>query len=399
METEDVLGTSGKELPAAKFTPVDYIIFSLMVVTSIGIGVISGIRSRSRATTQEYLLGSRTMSPVPVAFSLLGGAISAISLLGNPAEMYFFGTQLVMNLLGFIPGCLFISQVITPIFYQLKLVSITEYLQVRFESRLLRTLGTLCLLLFNFIYMGLCLYAPTLSLSIVTGLSTSTSILILGFVCTFYITIGGVKAVIYTDVLQTLILLIGMLLVVIICTTDVGGVGSVWSVAERGGRIILFDFNTSPYERHTFLSTVIFGFNAAMMHVGINQSAYQRFASVRTLQISKNLMMVFMLGYTMVHLLLYYAGLVAFASYWDCDPLTSGRIEKPDQIIPFLVINKLSHLTGVAGVFVAAVYSGVLSTLSSCGNSITCILHIVFSDITLESLISLASKLVLNEFE
>lgn len=56
----------------------------------------------------------------------------------------------------------------------------------------------------------------------------------------------------------------------------------------------------------------------------------------------------------------YTSGLVAYALYKDCDPLTSGKIEKPDQIIPYMVTDKLHHLTGMPGLFVAAVYGGVL---------------------------------------
>lgn len=59
----------------------------------------------------------------------------------------------------------------------------------------------------------------------------------------------------------------------------------------------------------------------------------------------------------------YFSGLVAYATYKDCDPLTLGRIEKPDQILPYLVMDKLDHLTGVPGIFVAAVYGGVLRSV------------------------------------
>lgn len=70
--------------------------------------------------------------------------------------------------------------------------------------------------------------------------------------------------------------------------------------------------------------------------------------------------MFFLLGMILLWGVFYTSGLVAYALYKDCDPLTSGKIEKPDQIIPFMVTDKLSHLTGVAGLFVAAVYGGVL---------------------------------------
>nr|XP_053629338.1 sodium-coupled monocarboxylate transporter 1-like isoform X1 [Cherax quadricarinatus] len=363
-----------EEQAMVRFTTVDYTVFILMLVVSVAIGVISAVRSRDKATTQEYLLGGRAMSPVPVALSLLGGWISAISILGKPTEIYFFGTQLAMALLGCVPGCIFVGLVILPTFYQLKLVSINEYIQIRFGSRLLRTLTTLCLLLTNVIYMGVVLYAPTMALSTVTGISIWASTLTMGIICTFYITIGGVRAVVYTDVLQTLIMFGGVLAVVIICCVDLGGVDNVWDIALQGGRIKFFDLNTSLYERHTLLSTTVFGCYLMVSEVGFNQSTYQRFASLKTLQTAQRLVLFFLIGLYLLWIMFYFSGLVAFATYSKCDPLTSGRIYKPDQIIPFLVSDKLSHLSGMSGVFVAAVYGGVLSTLSSCGNSCACVI-------------------------
>lgn len=365
---------AGPEAPEVKFTPVDYTLFILMLVASMGIGVVSAFRSRGKASTQEYLLGSRTMSPVPVALSLIGGWISAISILGNPTEIYYFGTQLTTVLLGCIPGVFVVGLVMLPIFYELKLVSINEYIQRRYNSRLLRTLATLCMVSSNFIYMGMCLYAPTVALTTVTGLSTWASMLILGSICTFYITIGGVKAVVYTDVLQTLLMFGGVLVVVIICCVDLGGVGNVWTIAEQGGRVRFFDLNPSPYERHTFWTTMVYGFFIMVNGIGVTQITYQRFASVRTLRISQGLLLPFMVGLYSLWAVYYFSGLVAYATYHDCDPFTSGKIKKIDQIIPFLVTDKLSHMTGMAGIFVAAVYGGVLSTLSSCCNSVACVI-------------------------
>ncbi|XP_042225903.1 sodium-coupled monocarboxylate transporter 2-like, partial [Homarus americanus] len=370
--TEEPATTVGEDTEI-KFSAVDYTLFILMLVASISIGVISAIRNRNKVSTQEYLMGGRNMPAAPVALSLLGGRISAISILGNPTEIYFFGTQIAMILLGAIPGCFFVSIVIIPILYNLRIVSINEYIELRFESRLLRTLATLCTLLSSFIYMGICLYAPTLALSTVTGLATWVSTLIMGTICTFYITIGGVKAVVYTDVLQTLLMFGGVLVVVILCCIDLGGVDKVWAIADRGGRIQFFNLDTSPFERHTLMSTVVFGYYLIVSSIGFNQTTFQRLASVRTLQTSQRLVMVFLVGLYTLWSLFYFSGLVAYATYSDCDPLTTGKIEKPDQIIPFLVTDKLSHLPGLAGIFVAAVYGGVLSTLSSCGNSFACV--------------------------
>ncbi|XP_042893720.1 sodium-coupled monocarboxylate transporter 1-like [Penaeus japonicus] len=358
----------------ARFTTADYAVFVLMLVVSVAIGVHSAVRGGGSSSTQQYLLGGRRMSPVPVAISLLGGIISAISILGNATEMYYFGTQLSVNLLGCVIGTFITQWLILPLIYPLQIVSINEYIERRFKSSKLRKMATSCQLLQYFIYMGICLYAPALTLSTVTSLPTWASIITMGLICTFYITIGGVKAVVYTDVVQTLLMFFGVLVVVIICCIRLGGLGEVWGIADQGHRIEFFNMNPSPFERHTFWTSMAHGIYLIVAYVGLNQQTYQRFASVETLTISLRLCTFFLFGLWVLWVLFYFSGLVAYATYSTCDPLTAGNIEKPDQIIPYLVVDKLGHLAGLPGLFVAAVYGGVLSSLSSTANSIACVI-------------------------
>nr|XP_027227543.1 sodium-coupled monocarboxylate transporter 1-like [Penaeus vannamei] len=356
-----------------KFTVVDYVVFALMLVVSVGIGVYSSLRGKGASSTQAFLLGGRDMSLAPVAFSLTGGVISAISILGLPTELYLYGTQLVMNIFGAVVGVLVVRNVILPIVYPLRLVSIYQYIEIRFNSRALRKFATACQLLSSCFYVGLCLYAPSLALSSVTNLPTWASVIIMGSICTFYITIGGVKAVVYTDVIQTLVMFFGVLAVVIVVCRNMGGIEEVWEVAGQGGRLEFFNLDPSPFTRHTLWSTLVMGVFMVFSFLGVSQPQYQRFASVPTLAQAQLLSLLFLLGMSLLWGVFYTSGLVAYALYKDCDPLTSGKIEKPDQIIPYMVTDKLNHLTGMPGLFVAAVYGGVLSSLSSQGNAIACV--------------------------
>ncbi|XP_069970128.1 sodium-coupled monocarboxylate transporter 1 isoform X1 [Penaeus vannamei] len=364
---------SAAESAPVKFTVVDYVVFALMLVVSVGIGVYSSLKGKGASSTQDFLLGGRDMSMAAVALSLTGGVISAIAILGLATEVYLYGTQIVTNIFGCALGVLLVRNVILPVVYPLKLVSIYQYIEVRFRSRPLRKYASTCQVMSSCFYLGICLYAPSLALSSVTNLPTWASVIIMGSICTFYITIGGVKAVVYTDVIQTMLMFFGVLAVVILCWTDVGGFDQVWDIAAQGQRLEFFNLDTSPYTRHTLWSTTVIGIFMVFSFLGVAQPPYQRFASAPTLAHAQRLPLFFLLGMILLWGVFYTSGLVAYALYKDCDPLTSGKIEKPDQIIPFMVTDKLSHLTGVAGLFVAAVYGGVLSSLSSQGNAIACV--------------------------
>ncbi|XP_069166836.1 sodium-coupled monocarboxylate transporter 1-like isoform X2 [Procambarus clarkii] len=362
MSSEELVTTAEDgDLSGPTFTTVDYTVFSLMLAASVGIGVYSALKGRGNTTSEDYLLGGRTMSPVPVAFSLLGGVISAIAILGNSSEVYAFGTQICTSVLGIILGCLFVHQVSLPVLFNLKLVSINK-------------MASGAYLLYGLLVIGMVLYAPSLALTTVIGLSTTVSVVAMGMICTFYITIGGVKAVVYTDVLQTSLMFLGVLVVVVICTLDLGGVGVVWDSALQGSRVQFLNLDPSPFIRHTFWSTIMMGLHHVLYLFAFSQVSFQRLVSVSNVQTSKRLCLVFAVGLSLLYLLYFFSGMVAYAVYRDCDPFSSGKINKFDQILPFMVIDKLNHLTGLSGIFVVAVYGGVLSSVSSAANSVACLL-------------------------
>ncbi|KAG0713875.1 Sodium-dependent multivitamin transporter [Chionoecetes opilio] len=178
---------------APSFTTADYLVFTASLVISLGIGFYHWFRSRGRGT-KDFLMGGGHMSPIPVSLSFAAGVISAVSILGNSAEMYYYGSQLWMNVIGVTIGTVFIMGIVMPVIFPLKLITI-------YEPGAQDGLGSATLNLS--IYMGIALYAPSLAISSVTPISANTSVLVLGIVCTVYASMGGAKAVVYTDNFQS----------------------------------------------------------------------------------------------------------------------------------------------------------------------------------------------------
>ncbi|KAK3885279.1 hypothetical protein Pcinc_010490, partial [Petrolisthes cinctipes] len=294
MTTEPDLNTEGPFItsgfPDVTFSIVDYLVFVLMVAISFIIGVYTGWKSQrenSGGGAGNYLLGGRSMNPAAVSLSLLGGSVSAIAILGNASEVYIFGTQICMNVVGLALGGLLLYHVILPVLCKMNIVSLSQYLEVRFRSVLLRRLGSLCLILSMLLVMAVVLYAPSLALATVTKLSSWASVVIMGGVCTIYTAVGGVRGVIYTDVLQTITMYVGVLVVLIYGCLDVGGISNVWELASNGSRIQFFELDPSPFLRHSMYSTIVQGFYLILYFYGINQSAYQRYCAVGSLKMAK----------------------------------------------------------------------------------------------------------------
>nr|XP_027214800.1 sodium-dependent multivitamin transporter-like [Penaeus vannamei] len=239
---------------------------------------------------------------------------------GLPTEMYLYGTQLTTNIIGLIVGVMVVKHVFLPIVYPLKLVSIYEYIELRFKSRTLRKLAMACWLMASCMYLGSCLYAPSLALLSVTGLPPWASILSMGLVCAVYISIGGVKAVVYTDVVQTLLMFGGVVTVVAVSCKDLGGLGGVLQIADRGGRLEFFNTDPSPFARHTLWSTIVLGFYTAFSVIGTSQSQYQRFASVKTLADAQRLCSLFSVGVLLLWGVFY--TYTATATTWVADSVT-----------------------------------------------------------------------------
>ena len=105
---------------------LDYLIFSVMLCTSLGIGVYHAFTGGKQRTTSEYILGNRSMSMIPVAISLMVTKASALTLLGFPAEVYAYGSQWFVALPGYMLGAVATVFLFMPVFYPLQITSINE---------------------------------------------------------------------------------------------------------------------------------------------------------------------------------------------------------------------------------------------------------------------------------
>lgn len=352
-----------------KFGTVDYVIFVLLLVLSSGIGLYYALSGGKQRTMQEFLLADRSMSFLPVALSLLATFQSAVAILGVPSEIYRFGTEYWFLGCSYILGLLIPAHIFIPMFYRLRLTSTYEYLELRF-NKTVRICGTVTFIFQMVIYMGVVLYAPALALNAVTGFDLWGAVATMGLVCTLYTTLGGLKAVIWTDVFQTFIMFAGQLAVIIVGTIKVGGMGEVWRIATESGKIADINLNPDPFERHSFWALAIGGIFMMLSLYGVNQAQVQRYLSSKTEKeailscyaVFPCQQLVLCLGCLM--------GLVMFAFYKQNESAELTSLHSPDQMVLYFVMDILKELPGLPGLFVACLFSGALSTISSAFNSL-----------------------------
>lgn len=141
-----------------------------------------------------------------------------------------------------------------PMFAKLKVLSVFEYFQRRFDSSFIRLLGVCYYVLRIFIGMGIVIYGPATSLNLLTSLNADYAIVIIGSLATLYTTVGGIKAVIYSDAFQLIIMFAGIITIISKGIYDVGGFSELWRINGEGGRLNFLDFNPNPFVRQSFWS-------------------------------------------------------------------------------------------------------------------------------------------------
>ncbi|XP_011412119.3 sodium-coupled monocarboxylate transporter 1 isoform X1 [Magallana gigas] len=354
------------------FGVADYIVFVLTIIVSLAIGIYYALSGGRQKTTSEFLVGNRKMSFLPVAISLVVSFESSIMMLGTPAEIYQNGIQWFWADIGFFCANVFSVHFMVPLLHPLRITSANEYLELRFKSHALRLLATSIGMLDYVMYMGIVLFGPALALEAVTGFPMPYSILIVAVASVIYTSIGGLKAVIWTDVFQFAVMFTGIFAVIIKGTIHVGGISKTWNIANENGRLNWFNFEFDPRTRHTFWN--LFGSSLIRgLLFSFNQSSVQRISSTPTVSAAKKVMYLSAPGFVITIFMGVVEGIIAYSYYHTirCDPLESKGIRNSNQIIPAMIMSMFEDIPGMPGLFIASLFSASLSTLSSGLSSIS----------------------------
>ncbi|XP_004851631.1 sodium-coupled monocarboxylate transporter 2 isoform X1 [Heterocephalus glaber] len=358
------------------FAAWDYVVFAALFVISSGIGVFFAIKERKKATSKQFLVGGREMSFGPVALSLTASFMSAVTVLGTPSEVYRFGASFILFFIAYTLVIIFTSELFLPVFYRSGITSTYEYLQLRF-NKAVRYTATLIYIVQTILYTGVVVYAPALALNQVTGFDLWGSVFATGIVCTFYCTLGGLKAVVWTDAFQMMVMIVGFLTVLIQGSIKAGGFHNVLEQAANGSRLHIVDFDVDPLRRHTFWTISVGGTFTWLGIYGVNQSTIQRCISCKTEKHAKLALYFNLLGLWIILLCAVFSGLIMYSHFKDCDPWTSGMISAPDQLIPYFIMEIFDTMPGLPGLFVACAFSGTLSTVAA---SINALATVTFED-------------------
>ncbi|XP_062616703.1 sodium-dependent multivitamin transporter-like [Saccostrea cucullata] len=357
------------------FEAWDYVIFAICLAISLGIGVYHAFFAGGQNTTEKYYYGNRNMGAIPVALSMLVTYQSSIFMLGYPGEMYIYGSMFWLSFIGVGLGFVLVAAFLVPLFHPLNIRSAFEYLELRYKSKAPRLLASFMSIILYVIFMGLVVYGPAITLKTVTQFPLWASMLLVAAGGVFYTSIGGFKAVIWADVFQSIIIIIGIFSILIQGLIKVGGSSEVWRINEMYGRIQFDEFSPDITVRHTVWGLVI-GNMIQFFSLGYSQMIVQRIMSTPTSNKAVQASIFAIPGFALFGSISCFLGLMAFAYNVQrgCDPLAKNIIVRPEQALPYFVMDIFDNIVAMPGVFLAALFSASLSTLSSGLNSLPTII-------------------------
>jgi len=267
---------------------VDWVVLIVSLVAIIGYGLY---RARGSNTVESYLLAGRTMHWWVIGLSIMATQASAITFIGTTGQGYVDGLRFVQFYFGLPIAMVIISAVAVPLFFRSNVYTAYEYLEKRFDSKT-RTLASLVFLVQRGLGVGLALYAPAVVLSVIMGWPEPVTIATMGILVVTYTVIGGIKAVMWTDAQQMMVMFSG---IVAAFLAAVWGLPSDTSfldaihLAGITGKMQAVDLNFDWENRYNLWSGLIGGTFLALSYFGTDQSQVQRYLtgkSIRHMRIS-----------------------------------------------------------------------------------------------------------------
>ena len=359
--------------------PIDWVLIAIYALSTIGLG---WYYSRRQQTTQEYFVGSGAMNPLLIGVSLFATLLSTITYLSAPGEILGKGPVILASKLSLPFAYVFVGYCLLPVYMKQRVTSAYELLENRLGLGI-RLLGAIMFILLRLVWMSLLVYLAAKAMIVMMGIDEKwiwLVVLITGAVAVTYTTLGGLQAVVITDLMQTCLLFGGALLVIATVTYEFGGFG--WfptSWHENWDSQPIFSFD--PQTRVTFVGSFLSVFVWFVATAGGDQTSIQRFMATRDARAARRAYATQLTVSVLVTLTLGTVG-CALLAYVERNPtlLPTGfdLKQNADDVFPWYIAYRLP--VGVSGLVVSAMFAAAMSSIDSGVNSITAVVTTDFFD-------------------
>jgi solute:Na+ symporter, SSS family len=344
---------------------IDYVIIALYLIGIAIYGIISGGRQRS---VKDYFLGSTKVPWWAVCFSIVAAETSTLTFISIPGLAYAANLNFLQVTFGYLLGRIVVAYVFLPAYSKGELVTAYSYLENRFGSKT-RSFASVVFLFTRTAADGVRLFATAIPLKLMLDIDYPLAITIIAFVSLVYTYTGGVKGVIWVDVIQMFIYLGGAIIAGIFLINIIpGGLDSIFAAAETTNKFSILNlgldngisgFFSQPY---TLIGGIIGGAFLSMASHGTDQLIVQRLLTTKDLKDSQKAIIGSGVIVIIQFAIFLIVGVMLYAYYGPTDM-------KGDEIFPLFIINVLPP--GITGIIIAGLFAAAMSTLAGSMSSLS----------------------------
>ncbi|MCH8333022.1 sodium:solute symporter [Candidatus Sumerlaeota bacterium] len=348
---------------------VDLAIVLFYIALIVGVGAYSFRKSRS---VEGFSLGGRSLPGWALGLSIVGTLLSSNTFIGVPGKAYSANWSSFVFSLTIPIVCLVAARYFIPLYRNRRQTTAYEHLEIKFGP-LARAYSALSLILLQIGRFAVVLYlvslamGPLLSVNVAPGQENrmiATIILVLGGLTILYTVIGGFSAVVWTDVIQTIVLAVGAVVCSLILLAKMPeGLGGFLETAMSHEK---FSFGGWDFDLmlEGFWVVFIYGIIENVKNFGVDQNYIQRFLSAKSDREARKSLWIGGLLYVPLSALFFFIGTALYVYYLDAAP--TDLPAEPDRVFPHFIATELP--TGVRGLLIAAILAAGMSTLDSSAN-------------------------------
>ncbi len=353
---------------------LDWIVIVVYLGAMLGIGLYFYLREK-RGSTSDFFVGGRSIPFWAAGVSLYATNVSSISFIAIPAKAFETNWQYLANNLIAVLGLMFVAVWIVPLLRRLDLMSVFSYLETRFHPAIRMLASALCIAMQIGARMSVILFLPSLAIATITGIDVVWSILMMGVFTIVYTTLGGMKAVIWTDFVQVFVMFGGALFAIgFIVFSLNGGVPEFIGTAMAEDKMKLFDFSFDLTKATVwgFIFLVLFD---VVLTFPKDQVLMQRVLSTKSDREAGRSVWTFAAIMIPGGFMFYMIGTALYA-YYKSHPERMNPTLSIDATFPLFIAAELPM--GVTGLIIAGIFAAAMSTLSSIINSVSTLASVDF---------------------
>jgi SSS family solute:Na+ symporter len=353
---------------------LDWIVIVVYLVSMLGIGLHFYLREK-RNSTSDFFVGGRSIPFWAAGVSLYAANTSSISYIAIPAKAFETNWQYLTNNLVAVIGLMFVAVWIVPVLRRLDLMSVFSYLEKRFHPAIRMLSSGLCILVQLGSRMSVILFLPSLAIATITGIDVVWSVLMMGGFTIVYTAMGGMKAVVWTDVVQLVVKMGGALFAIGFMIYGLkGGFSEFVSVAAAEDKTRLFDFSFDLTKATVwgFIFLVLFD---VVLTFPKDQVLMQRTLSTKSDKDAGRSIWTFALIMIPGGFVFYTIGTALFV-YYKAHPERMNPLLSIDATFPLFIAAELPM--GITGLIIAGIFAAAMATLSSIMNSVSTLASVDF---------------------